>query len=140
MKNVKVQVWIYVWEKKYGFVHELVLSCNNCDFPFITFLSQCLSTKTTKSPLSINRRAVHAATALGKGHSELELFSTYMNISVMESKTFRRHVKQVVCATKLTAKYHLKEIHNKVQVAHIAENPQLQSHNNIDITVSYDGS
>lgn len=122
-----------------GLVHELIVTCNECDFKVSRHSSKRL-TSCKKSPFVTNRAAVQAITALGKGHAGLELFSSFMNVSGMDSRTFSKHLKHVVSATKQTANEHLKEARKKVRLAHINANPDLASESVIDIAVSYDAS
>lgn len=127
--------------EKYGFSHQLKLSCKTCASNSEIFTSRRLPSENSKaSHFDVNVRAVQAILDISGGHAAVEKFCMALNMPLMSSKTFNAIKQYLSDKYQIASKTLLSSVHKKVKKAYQCVTESEDDSDVIDISVSYDGT
>lgn len=129
--------------EQHGFAFRLVIKCTNCDVVLDEhFSSPRLETTNakTRGAFDVNKKMVQSFSRFGKGYGAMEQFCIGMSMNVMSSSNYYKLLELVCKEAASFGNRTLEDARDRVRLAHIEENPELEGKEIIDISVSYDGT
>ncbi|XP_072163439.1 uncharacterized protein [Diadema setosum] len=127
-------------QQRNGLCSTLVLRCSICKMEH-TFRTSPNVAGGAGQSAAINRRSVLGAMEVGLGREALADLCAYMNLPApVNSKSFQDHLNHLHTTSSETADQQMAEAGQRVREMVVAENPELEEEEVLDVAVSYDGT